>query len=166
MSAPFTPANNKHISRLVPTTPNCNSPSVHLPATPFLTKLGYGTGVSVFLYERSPAGNKFRSPCAVKKVNKRHALSQSGQRLEEEAKILKTVSQTNIIGYRVFNKKDDGTHTLVMEDCHKSLFDIIEERNDADQEPFTASTLGSVIMLGNQGPPLPPHGEAHHARGH
>jgi len=148
MSTPFTPANNKHISRLVPTTPSCSSPSVHLPATPFLTKLGYGTGVSVFLYERSPAGNKFRSPWAVKKVNKRHALSQFGQRLEEEARILKTLSHPNIIGYRAFNKKDDGTHALVMEDGHKSLFDIIEERNDADQGPFTASTIESVIMWG------------------
>ena len=56
--------------------------------------LGYGTRVSAFLYERSPAGNKFRSPWAVMKVNKRHALSQLGQRLEVggEAKILKTVT--------------------------------------------------------------------------
>ena len=148
MSAPFTPANNKHISRLMPSTPSCNSPSVHLPATPFLTKLGYGTGVSVFLYERSPAGNKFRSPWAVKKVNKRHALSQFGQRLEEEAKVLKTLSHPNIIGYRAFNKKDDGTHALVMEDGHKSLFDIIEERNEADLGPFSASTIESMIMWG------------------
>jgi hypothetical protein len=49
MSAPFTTVNNKHISCFLPTTPSSNSPSVHLPAIPFLTKLGYGTGVSVFL---------------------------------------------------------------------------------------------------------------------
>ena len=35
-------------------------PAVHIPATPFLKKLGYGTGVSVFLYSRSPSGEKFR----------------------------------------------------------------------------------------------------------
>ena len=35
-----------------------------------------------------------------------------------------------------------------MEDGHKSLFDIIEERNEADQGPFTASTKESVIMWG------------------
>jgi len=147
MSAPFTPANNKKISRLPPSTPICNSPSVHLPATPFLTKLGYGTGVSVFLYERSPAaGNKFRSPWAVKKVNKRHAMSQFGDRLEEEAKILKTLSHPNIIGYRAFSKKDDGTHALVMEDGHKSLFDIIEERSESEEGPFSADTIEFVVL--------------------
>jgi len=149
MSAQLTPANNKHLSRLLsPVTPSHGSPSVQIPATPFLTKLGYGTGVSVFLYERSPAGNKFRSPWAVKKVNKRHAMSQFGDRLEEEAKILKTLSHPNIIGFRAFNKKDDGTHALVMEDGHKSLFDIIEERNEADEGPFSAETIESVIMWG------------------
>ena len=35
-----------------------------------------------------------------------------------------------------------------MEDGHKSLFDIIEDRNEADQGPFTASTIESVIMWG------------------
>lgn len=50
MSAPLTSINNKHISHMLPTTPSCNSPSsVHLPAIPFLTKLGYGNGVCVFL---------------------------------------------------------------------------------------------------------------------
>eukprot|EP00092_Neocalanus_flemingeri_P009630 GFUD01010367.1.p1 GENE.GFUD01010367.1~~GFUD01010367.1.p1 ORF type:complete len:343 (+),score=130.20 GFUD01010367.1:59-1087(+) len=146
MTTPFTPANNKHLSRLQPASPSCSSPSVHLPATPFLTKLGYGTGVSVFLYQRSPAGDRFRSPWAVKKVNKRHAMSQFGQRLEEEAKVLKTLSHPNIIGYRAFNKKDDGTHALVMEDGHKSLFDIIEERNEAEEGPFPANIIEDVIM--------------------
>ena len=71
-------------------------------------------------------GMVFRSPWAVKKVNKRHALSQFGQRLEDEAKILKSLSHPNIIGFRGFNKKQDGTHALVMEDGHKALLDIIE----------------------------------------
>ena len=90
--------------------------------------------------------NKFRSPLTVKKLNKRHALSQFSQRLDGKAKILKTLPHLNIIGYRAFNKEDDGTHALVMEDGHKSLFDIIEERNDEDQEPFTASRFESVII--------------------
>jgi hypothetical protein len=41
-----------------------SSSSVHLPVNPFLTKLGYGISVSMFLYEGSPAGNKFRPPWA------------------------------------------------------------------------------------------------------
>ena len=69
-----------------------------------------------------------RSPWAVKKVNRRHALSQFGQRLEDEAKILRSLSHPNIIGFRGFNKKEDGTHALVMEDGHKSLLDIIDVR--------------------------------------
>ena len=39
--------------------------TVHIPATPFLKKLGFGTGVSVFLYSRSPSGDKTR--CIVSK---------------------------------------------------------------------------------------------------
>eukprot|EP00092_Neocalanus_flemingeri_P042102 GFUD01045891.1.p1 GENE.GFUD01045891.1~~GFUD01045891.1.p1 ORF type:complete len:305 (+),score=113.27 GFUD01045891.1:108-917(+) len=73
-------------------------------------------------------------------------MSQFGQRLEEEAKVLKTLSHPNIIGYRAFNKKDDGTHALVMEDGHKSLFDIIEERNEAEEGPFPANIIEDVIM--------------------
>ena len=30
------------------------SPAVQIPATPYLKKLGFGTGVSVYLYQRSP----------------------------------------------------------------------------------------------------------------
>ena len=47
----FTVHNNKMVKLF---------PAVHIPATPFLKKLGYGTGVSVFLYSRSPSGEKFR----------------------------------------------------------------------------------------------------------
>jgi hypothetical protein len=37
-------------------------------------------------------------------VNKRDTLSQFGQRLKEEDKILKTLSHPNIIGYRVYKE--------------------------------------------------------------
>ena len=71
---PFTPVNKKTLARLhsdnmSTSTPSMNTPgttrqggqgSVHIPATPFLKKLGFGTGVSVFLYTRSPSGDKFR----------------------------------------------------------------------------------------------------------
>ena len=68
----------------------------------------------------------FRSPWAVKKVNRRHALTQFGQRLEDEARVLRSLSHPNIIGYRGFNKKKDGMHALVMEDGHRALLDIID----------------------------------------
>ena len=70
-STPFTPINRKTLARSQSdtSTPSLNTPvsskpggqgSVHIPATPFLKKLGFGTGVSVFLYTRSPSGDKFR----------------------------------------------------------------------------------------------------------
>ena len=149
----MTPVNNRSLARVLmknnsaPGTPGSSSSevSVHIPATPFLKKLGFGTGVSVFLYNRSPSGDKFRSPWAVKKVNKRHALSQFGDRLEDEARVLKTLSHPNIIGFRGFNKKADGTHALVMEDGHKALLDIIDERSEEDVGPFDPETIEDVI---------------------
>merc|ERR1711953_1042888 len=141
---PFTPVNKK-LLKVSETSSSANSPAVHIPATPFLKKLGYGTGVSVFLYSRSPSGEKFRSPWAVKKVNKRHALSQFGDRLEDEAKVLKSLSHPNIIGFRGFNKREDGTHALVMEDGHKSLLDVIDERCEEEAGPFPVPVIESVI---------------------
>ena len=61
-------------------------------------------------------------------MNRRHALTQFGKRLEDEARILKSLSHPNIIGFRGFNKKADGVHALVMEDGHKALLDIIDVR--------------------------------------
>ena len=86
-----------------------------------------------------------RSPWAVKKVNKRHALSQFGDRLEDEAKVLKSLSHPNIIGFRGFNKREDGTHALVMEDGHKSLLDVIDERCEEEAGPFPVPVIESVI---------------------
>ena len=86
-----------------------------------------------------------RSPWAVKKVNKRHALSQFGDRLEDEAKVLKSLSHPNIIGFRGFNKREDGTHALVMEDGHQSLLDVIDERCEEEEGPFPVPVIESVI---------------------
>ena len=61
-------------------------------------------------------------------MNRRHALTQFGQRLEDEARVLRSLSHPNIIGYRGFNKKKDGMHALVMEDGHRALLDIIDVR--------------------------------------
>ena len=81
----------------------------------------------------------------MKKVNRRHALSQFGDRLEEEAKVLKSLSHPNIIGFRGFNKREDGTHALVMEDGHQSLLDVIDERCEEEEGPFPVPVIESVI---------------------
>jgi len=144
-----TPARNPKIQnkllQKVSGTPGVNSPMMQLPATPFLKKLGFGTGVSVYLYERSPQAGAVRSPWAMKKINKRHAASIFGDRLEEEANVLKSLSHPNIIGYRAFKKGADGVHTLVMESGQKSLFDHIEERCENEEGPFPAEEIEKVI---------------------
>jgi len=59
---PRTPISNKEVSRAGGVTPGPGGGpgpgSVHIPATPFLKKMGFGTGVSVFLYCRSPSGDE------------------------------------------------------------------------------------------------------------
>ena len=56
-----TPLAQRSVSRVAASTVSTPGPStVHIPATPFLKKLGFGTGVSVFLYSRSPSGDKTR----------------------------------------------------------------------------------------------------------
>ncbi|NXA16661.1 TOPK kinase, partial [Sapayoa aenigma] len=75
--------------------------SVTIPASPFMEKLGYGTGVSVFLMRRSPRGIS-RSPWAVKKINSGCNQSQRSlyqERLREEAKILRDLQHPNIRGW-------------------------------------------------------------------
>jgi PDZ-binding kinase len=104
---------------------------MHIPATPYLTKLGYGTGVNVYLYERSPKAGKMVSPWAVKRVAKRHEKSEFAERLEKEAAILRNLNHPNIIGYRGFTKTEaDGPKNLVMEDGNQSLNDLIEKRKE------------------------------------
>ena len=62
-----TPLAQRSVSRVagVSTVSTPGPSTVHIPATPFLKKLGFGTGVSVFLYSRSPSGDKTR--CIVSK---------------------------------------------------------------------------------------------------
>uniref|UniRef100_A0A8C8AZV6 PDZ binding kinase n=1 Tax=Otus sunia TaxID=257818 RepID=A0A8C8AZV6_9STRI len=74
--------------------------SVTIPASPFMQKLGYGTGVNVYLMKRSPRGLS-HSPWAVKKINSKCNGGRQNiyqQRLKEEAKILKNLQHPNIVG--------------------------------------------------------------------
>jgi len=127
--------------------PGTKSPSaLHIPATPYLARLGYGTGVNVYLYNRSPKAGKVMSPWAVKRVNKRHEKSEYAERLEKEAAILRTLNHPNIIGFRGFTKTvQDGPKNLVMEDGNESLGDLIERRKEEDDLPFPAQNIEIVI---------------------
>jgi len=123
--------------------PSLNSPALTLPATPFLSRLGYGTGVSVFLYQRPPAaGAPQPSPWAVKKVNRRHAESQFGQRLAEGAEVLRSLTHPNIIQYKGWKPGGDGVHALMMEHGHRSLQDLLGEKDKS----LPASSIERVSM--------------------
>ncbi|XP_044867970.1 lymphokine-activated killer T-cell-originated protein kinase isoform X3 [Mauremys mutica] len=125
------------------------SASVVIPASPFMQKLGYGTGVNVYLMKRSPKGLS-HSPWAVKKINPKCDNKQQNiyqQRLNEEAKILKNLQHPNIVGYRAFTQANDGSMCLAMEyGGEKSLNDLIEERNTKYQGPFPAATILNVAL--------------------
>ncbi|NXF74416.1 TOPK kinase, partial [Sclerurus mexicanus] len=123
--------------------------SITIPASPFMEKLGYGTGVSVYLMKRSPRGVS-RSPWAVKKVNAKCNRSQQSlyqQRLREEAQILRDLQHPNIVGYRALTEAPDGRLCLAMEfGGEKSLSDLIEERRDKGLGPFPATTIAKVAL--------------------
>ncbi|XP_067390131.1 lymphokine-activated killer T-cell-originated protein kinase isoform X3 [Emydura macquarii macquarii] len=125
------------------------SASIVIPASPFMQKLGYGTGVNVYLMKRSPKGMS-HSPWAVKKINPKCDNKQQNiyqQRLNEEAKILKNLQHPNIVGYRAFTQANDGSMCLAMEyGGEKSLNDLIEERNTKHQGPFPAATILKVAL--------------------
>uniref|UniRef100_UPI00398F3AEF lymphokine-activated killer T-cell-originated protein kinase homolog n=1 Tax=Pristiophorus japonicus TaxID=55135 RepID=UPI00398F3AEF len=128
---------------------NENRSSLVIPASPFMKKLGYGTGVNVYLMKRSPTG-KSSSPWAVKKINAKCNMKQKNiylKRLEEEAKRLKDLEHPNIVGYRAFTKANDGTPCLAMEfGGEKSLNDLIEERSENGKAPFPATTILKVAL--------------------
>lgn len=109
-------------------TPGKSVTTFEIPPSPCLKRLGFGTGVNVMLYERSPRNDVVRSPWAIKKLQKKISIkSEYAKRLEEEADILKKLQHPNIIGYRGFKRSEDGALILATENGQKSLFDILEE---------------------------------------
>ncbi|NXO92104.1 TOPK kinase, partial [Certhia brachydactyla] len=123
--------------------------SVTIPASPFMQKLGFGTGVSVYLMKRSPRGLS-RSPWAVKKINSGCSQSQRSlfqQRLREEAQTLRNLRHPNIVGYRALTEAPDGSLCLAMEfGGEKSLYDLIEERREQGLGAFPAPTILQVAL--------------------
>lgn len=119
-----------------------------IPASPFMKKLGCGTGVNVYLMDRM--GKLNLSPWAVKKVNSKCAKKQASlyqKRLNEEAKILKGIDHPNIVGFRAIAKAKDGSKCLAMEyGGEQSLNDMIEKRREEGLKAFPASNIEKVAL--------------------
>ncbi|XP_014365269.2 lymphokine-activated killer T-cell-originated protein kinase homolog [Papilio machaon] len=120
-----------------------------IPPSPFLNRLGYGTGVSVMQLVRSPKAGQIRSPWALKMLNKRVKPNKVyTERLQAEAELLQRMSHPNIVGFRAF-----GTTKILylgMEACDLSLGDMIEKKVENDCEPFAPKCILKVAAdIGN-----------------
>eukprot|EP00095_Tigriopus_kingsejongensis_P008126 maker-scaffold256_size235750-snap-gene-0.11 protein:Tk08126 transcript:maker-scaffold256_size235750-snap-gene-0.11-mRNA-1 annotation:"lymphokine-activated killer t-cell-originated protein kinase-like" len=128
---------------------------LEIPPSPCLERLGYGTGVKVLLYERSPKpGGQAQSPWAIKKITKRAGREPEPdvvERIEKEAEILKALDHPNIIGFRGFKRDPNGICTLAIEKGDMSLMDIIEELREEEVEnmevlgPIQAKNIIKVV---------------------
>ncbi|KAM4529926.1 lymphokine-activated killer T-cell-originated protein kinase homolog [Fundulus diaphanus] len=119
-----------------------------IPASPFMKKLGCGTGVNVYLMNRE--GKLNSSPWAVKKINSKCASKQVSvyqMRLNEEAEILKGIDHPNIVGFRAFATAKDGSKCLAMEyGGEQSLNDLIESRRENGLKAFPAANIEKVAL--------------------
>ncbi|XP_062293455.1 lymphokine-activated killer T-cell-originated protein kinase homolog isoform X1 [Scomber scombrus] len=121
---------------------------ITIPASPFMKKLGCGTGVNVYLMDR--VGKLNASPWAVKKINTKCATKQVAvyqKRLNEEAKVLKGINHPNIVGFRAFTTAKDGSKCLAMEyGGEQSLNDLIEKRKEDGLGAFPAANIQKVAL--------------------
>ncbi|XP_030837653.1 lymphokine-activated killer T-cell-originated protein kinase-like [Strongylocentrotus purpuratus] len=149
----LTPVHPAKRSRVSVATPARNSPATKLqiPASPFMKKLGWGTGVSVYLLERSPRPDgSGRSPWAVKKIRSKYKKGRGDVdvegRLKKEAVILKKMSHANIVEFRALSKSADGSLCLSMENGQQSLMGMIDQRKEAGKGPFPAAQIYQVAL--------------------
>ena len=84
----------------------------NIPGSPLMKKLGFGTGVAVYLMNpasaRKTRTTSTQSPWAIKKCLKGRTDKTYSQRLAAEADILRNLSHPNIVGFRAFTKSEDG----------------------------------------------------------
>ncbi|KAE8286748.1 Lymphokine-activated killer T-cell-originated protein kinase-like protein [Larimichthys crocea] len=121
---------------------------ITIPASPFMKKLGCGTGVNVYLMDRM--GKLNASPWAVKKINSRCATNQMAvyqKRLNDEAKVLKGINHPNIVGFRAFTTAKDGSKCLAMEyGGEQSLNDLLEKRREDGLKAFPSANIEKVAL--------------------
>lgn len=120
-----------------------------LPSSPFLQKLGFGTGVEVLRIKRSPTKNSTRSPWAIKMLSRRNDAESAkmlGDRLTEEASILKKLDHPNIVGYRGFDSLEAGKEYIAMEYCNTSLGDLLQARYDEGLPSLEADKIRRMSL--------------------
>lgn len=120
-----------------------------LPSSPFLKKLGFGTGVEIIRIKRSPSKNSNKSPWAIKMLSRRANAEQMkmfGDRLTEEANILKTLNHPNIVGFRSFDTLEAGKEFIAMEYCNISLGDLLQQRYEQVLGPLEAPKIQSMAL--------------------
>ncbi|XP_056633008.1 lymphokine-activated killer T-cell-originated protein kinase [Diorhabda sublineata] len=130
-----TPIKNKLINNVI-----------QIPPSPLMKKIGFGTHVVVYEFQRSPLPEKSRSPWAIKKLIESHKQQDSAKtankRLKAEAEILRKLNHPNIVGFRACTKQSDDTCIIAMEGCTSSLGDLIENRLDyLGDVPFPPNTI-------------------------
>lgn len=119
--------------------------NITIPSSPFLNRLGYGTGVNVMQLIRSPRAGQIRSPWALKMLNKRVKPNKVyTDRLKAEAALLQRMSHPNIVGFRAFSK--DKILYLGMEACDISVGDMIEKRVEDDCKVFLPRQILKVAV--------------------
>nr|CAH7767787.1 unnamed protein product [Callosobruchus chinensis] len=129
-----TPLKNKLLNKVI-----------EVPASPLMKKIGFGTGVAVYKLQRASLMTRTLSPWAVKKLLKRHRKNKDlEKRLHKEAEVLRTLSHPNVVGYRGFVKKPDGTSSLLMEECNGCLGDMLESRFEHEKGPYEAKIILQV----------------------
>lgn len=89
-----------------------NATPLKIPGSPMMKKLGYGTGIAVYLLSGSKKRGKTSSgsPWAVKKCLKDKINNDKtyATRLAAEAEVLRNLTHPNIVGFRSFTKAEDG----------------------------------------------------------
>lgn len=121
--------------------------SATIPASPMMKKLGFGTGIAVYLLPSGRSKKNISSPWAVKKclkMKENKNLKTYSKRLKFESEILRSLSHINIVGFRAYEETPDGRFNLCMEALETSLGDLLEKRHDEKLGPLEVRKINTL----------------------